>query len=574
MDKKYISYLKSLDYNEVGLTISNVLRGKAPGIIGGTIAVAYVFYLAKSKGYTELLDPKTFIKEEIDDEEISMFLRDSIAFGWEEISSLFNLYDEDTLKAYIIFGNVLDGKFGIEYSTPESICKLAYQILQIKTNDLVGDFGTGQGTFIINAWYESPEAKYYGNEINTGYKAIAYIKAKLMGDNVKIVQEDMFSSDLKGNHFDKIFSHYPFGMRLKDLYGGLEYLKRVKGCFPDMTNATSSDWVYNLLLVGSLNKGGKAVGIMTSGSTWNSIDKPIREYFIRKGLIESVIALPEKIFDYTSISTVMVVFSFGNKSIRLIDARDMCLKGRRQNTIEPDDIDLIIDCLSKDTKRSKDFTFEDFIKNDFVINPIRYFKEDISIINGVPFETVIKSITRGAPYTANQLDEIVSKEPTLMQYLMLSNIKDGVIDEELPYLTRIDHKYEKYCLKDNCLLLSKNGYPFKVAVAHVEPNKKILANGNLYIIELDESKANPYYIKAFFESEQGIASLNSIAVGAKIPNIAVEQLKKLKIPMMDMEQQKEIANQYIATLDEIAVLKLKMAKAMGSLKSIFRVEEK
>ena len=56
------------------------------------------------------------------------------------------------------------------------------------------------------------------------------------------------------------------------------------------------------------------------------------------------------------------------------------------------------------------------------------------------------------------------------------------------------------------------------------------------IIELDESRANPYYIKAFFDSEQGIAALKSITVGATIPNIGVDKLKNVMIPLPSMEK--------------------------------------
>ena len=63
------------------------------------------------------------------------------------------------------------------------------------------------------------------------------------------------------------------------------------------------------------------------------------------------------------------------------------------------------------------------------------------------FETVIKNITRGAQIKASVLDEIVSDEPTNMQYLMLANLQDGIISDELPYLKGIDSKYEKYCNK-------------------------------------------------------------------------------------------------------------------------------
>ena len=69
-----------------------------------------------------------------------------------------------------------------------------------------------------------------------------------------------------------------------------------------------------------------------------------------------------------------------------------------------------------------------------------------------------------------------------MQYLMLSNIQNGLIDSSLPYITRIDEKNEKYCLTNRCLILSNNGYPYKIAVADVKEGLKILANGNLYIM--------------------------------------------------------------------------------------------
>ena len=152
---------------------------------------------------------------------------------------------------------------------------------------------------------------------------------------------------------------------------------------------------------------------------------------------------------------------------------------------------------------------------------------------------------------------------------MLGNIHDGIIDEELPYLSVIEKNLERYCLKRNNLILSKNGYPFKLAIANPKEGQLILANGNLFIIEIDEEKANPYYLKAFFESEQGVAALKSIVVGATIPNIGVESLKSLLIPIPSLEEQYRIAEKYQATQDEIKVLKLRLAKAVDRLYHIF-----
>ena len=164
---------------------------------------------------------------------------------------------------------------------------------------------------------------------------------------------------------------------------------------------------------------------------------------------------------------------------------------------------------------------------------------------------------------------MVSDSVTNMQYLMLANIQNGIIDDKLPYLSYIDPKYDRYCLKNNTLILSKNGFPYKVAVASVSEGQRILANGNLYIIELDEDKANPYYIKAFFDSEQGHAVLKSITVGAAMPNIGVDKLKKVEIPLPSMDEQSRIAQRYQAALDEIATIKLQLEKAVSKLHHIF-----
>lgn len=566
--------LENMDVTKVGWEIGNQLRAClcAPDIVCGIFAVAYVFYSAKKKGLSELDDPKKFIETEIEDKKIFFFINNALAFGWDMMSPLYERFTADELKAYMLFNEGLVGKYGMDYPTPKGLRKLSTRLLDIQTGDTVGDFGTGTGSFIVDAFIEHPDANFYGNEINLAYESIAYIRGKILGENISIAREDMFEVDLKNKGFDKIFSNYPFGMRLRDLGEGLDYLNRIKKRYPDMTKATSSDWVFNSLLVGALNPGGKAVGIMTNGSSWNTIDKHLREYFIRKGLIECIIALPEKLFSYTAISTTLVVFSEGNKTVRMIDAQMLCNRGRRQNTIEDSHIEEIIKSLKNDTQYSRDVTLEEFIKDDFVLSPIRYIEGEIKVENGVPFDTIINRITRGAPSTAAQLDNLLSKEPTNIQYVMLSNIKGGTIDQNLPYLTTLEPKYEKYCINNNNLLLSKNGYPFKVAVVNVEPGQKIMASGNLYIIELDEDKVNPYYIKAYLESEKGIAALKSIAVGAVIPNISVDQLRKMMIPLISIEEQNKIAEKYLTLLDEIAMLNMKIDKAMSTMKSIFDIE--
>lgn len=335
-----------------------------------------------------------------------------------------------------------------------------------------------------------------------------------------------------------------------------------------MSKATSSDWLYNMLMIDTLSATGKAIGIMTNGGTWNMIDAPIRKYFVENGLIECVIALPARLFNTTNIATTMIVFSHGNKVVRLVNASEQFTAGRRVNELSEANVKVILQACTEDSDISMQVSLDDLRDNDYVLSTSRYTHGAETIEDGAPFETVIKRITRGAPLNASQLDAISSAAPTDMQYLMLSNIQNGLIDTNLPYLSVIDKKNEKYCLSNHCLILSKNGYPYKIAVAEVREGQKIMANGNLYIIELDEEKANPYYLAAFFGSEQGTAALKSITVGATIPNIGVDQLKKLIIPLPGIDRQNEIADRYQAVKDEITLLQLKLEKAKNRMMHI------
>jgi len=140
---------------------------------------------------------------------------------------------------------------------------------------------------------------------------------------------------------------------------------------------------------------------------------------------------------------------------------------------------------------------------------------------------------------------------------MLGNINDGVIDSRLPCLTHIDEKYKKYCIKDGNLIISKNS-PFKVALASVDEDEHILAAGNLYFIELDETRVNPVFVSVFMQSEAGMAQLHRFAKGGILKSISIQDLKKIEIPNIPREQQDRIAEEYLQLKDQLNVLQRQM----------------
>ena len=527
--------------------------------------MAYLAYLVADNGIENTEELIEYVKNELPIEQ-SLFVREAIGDAWSVAIDLGCSYTTETLVATLLWMPTSNGRYGAEMETPESIAKLATKVLNIK-NDNVADFCSGTGNFLMEAIGCDAGSKYYGVEINTQCKEISVIRLQLISEHVSIEQGTVFDMD-DSKKFDKIFCDYPWSMKVWNL--AKEKMQEFEAIIPEIKKVANADWLFILNALQHLEDDGKAVVVTTNGTTWNGgISKTIREKFVKQGWIEAVISLPGNLYTSTGIPTSLLVLSKGNKTIRMVDESSMATVGRRQNVLSDDALVKIVDMLTNDTDNAKSVTIEEIKNQDYAINPSRFLEVEHEVKDGVPFEDLIVNVTRGAQVKANELDEMVSEEPTEYQYLMLANIQDGIISDELPFLKSMDKKMEKYCIKNNSLVISKNGAPVKVAVASVTEGRKILANGNLYVIELDENKINPYFVKAYLESENGAIALSRVTVGAVMPNIPVDGLKKIMIPCPNKEEQDKVAEKYLAKMDEVRVLKYKLAKATAELKSIY-----
>ena len=549
---------KSGNHFESDMNAAMYLISKA-GTYNDPISVTLEDVLSHDNENTNIAD---YIRENFSEERWNGILRSALSYGGFDYYRFLD-FNEDSDR--------------MREATPESICRLAAEIMDVKDGERIADICCGYGTFLYTVAEKRKDVDLYGYEMNTNNKAITDIKCALKKIDATIIQGDIFSlidkpEVVKKESFDKVFSNYPFGMRLKHNKVFEKYVENLEKRIPRISRATSADWVFNSVLIDVIKPEGKALAITTAGSMFNTIDKPARKYFVENGFVEAIIALPAYMFPYTAIPTRLIVLSHGNKEIKFIDATEIYQSGRRLNSFSDEDIKNIVEAYREPNEFCKKISIEQVRENDYVLEPSRFLARIKEYENGVVFSEVIKSISRGAALRAKELDDLSSEAPTPYQYLWLKNINDGIIDDELPYMTDIEEKLNKYCLKDKDLILSKNGSPYKVAVAQIKDGQKILASGNLYIIELDREKANPYYIKAFFESEEGNALLESISVGATIPNIGVESLKKIKIPLPSVEEQEKIARRYQAALDEISILRMKMERVKTKLRHIIDEE--
>ena len=504
---------------------------------------------------------------------------------WQELSTLISKYSCKILclAAYLAID---DSMIIYSHTTPKSIIDLAKAVLKIDTDDTVADICCGVGGFISSVAVDNPGILIAGYDVDAESVIISSIRADLLGTDIDIQLRNSFELMLSGKtKYKKIFANYPFRLGIQNIGDGRTLKESLKEKYTWIRNNTSSDWLFNALVCELLEEGGMAVAIMTKGALLNRADEAAREYFVSNRLIHSIVLLPEKMLGGMSIPAAMIVFSkkHDHANIRMVDASSRFQAGRRINEFSATDIESILEDVFPHTPGFPDrISFDDtWMQRSrpaepsmiaglrWMLSPDRYMGDSrFATTFEVPFYTIIKKITRGAPLTAKELDEISSSEPTDIQYLTNSNIQDGVIASGMPYLKTIKPEYRRYCLKNNCFIVTKNS-PFKFAVVKVEEGKTILANGNLYIIELDEEQINPYYLQAYFNDSLGLQSLQNITSGTTLQSLSVDNIKNLEIDVPPLENQQEIADAYKAKLDEIALLKLRLEKARGELNSVY-----
>lgn len=555
--------------NELAWELADRFRGKTMDQFSSVIAVYLVLRAKKREVEYEQFDIR-FETMVIGDELIKNFIERHAHVITDEIIYIVFNYDIEVLTTYL--QNIANGMFlrNAEANvTPESIVRLAIKVLNIVPGNSVCDMCSGMGAFLVHAAKLYPEAKFFGNEIMEDNIAISRICADALDLHISISMSNVLKEDQKERKYDKIFSNFPMGTTIRDIFDQ-ETLFKLSLKYLKLNKSISADWLFNNKICERLEENGTGVAISSLGSLVNTTDKYMREEIINKNMICAVVKLPAKLFPYTSMQCAMVIFG-KNKSekITFVDASKEFKAGRRQNYLSEKNIECIADAISEESNISRSVGYDDIAKKDYLLDPSRYFVKEEFIKNGKALSDIATSITRGAPCTAAELDDITSLVPTNNQYLMLANIKGGIIDAQLPYLKEIPAKYKKYCIKPGDILLSKNGYPFKVAVAEPPFGREVLANGNLYIISLNENLVDPYYVKAFLESEQGSTQLKNIAVGTAMPNIGIAQLGTIMIPVPPMSEQKQLVEKYKAVLDKISNLRSQISEAENDLKKFF-----
>ena len=290
-------------------------------------------------------------------------------------------------------------------------------------------------------------------------------------------------------------------------------------------------------------------------------------------------------------SLALIVFSKGNKKIRFVDASNFGktkkIKEKKITILRDSDVDEIINLLNNDTnsKVATSKEIKDFSENyynlgvDINIDPSS-IDPSKKTIRGIPLKKLIKNIMRGSQISSEELEDYRATEKTSNIYLSISDINDGLIDFKNieTYLKNIPENQEKFLVKNEYILLSKYSKSPKLAIVKNLGEEKVIASGNLIIIEVDEKEIEPYYLAALFSSKKGIKILKeAYSTKAKAKDkdeenatLSIKKLKELRIPIPSQEICIEIACEYERILNRINEKKLELKELIDSKEEILK----
>lgn len=465
------------------------------------------------------------------------------------------------VSAYRNRDNEIHGSY-----TSENIEKLATAIFAPSESTTVMDIGCGQGVFLTETAIREKSTELHGIELCKDDSIVARMKMLLLGQDMNLIRcEDVFDIDFRNPElpqYNAVFCHMPPKQMLESdqlLSCGLFDEKTAK-----RVSVRSSEWAYIRAMRKMMKKGGKGIAFIRANLLYLESEKEFRKELLESGMLEGVVLLPEGLLLNTGLQIAMLVLSDNNDRVKMVNATSYYEKIKYRNVLTDTERDRILDLyfngganLEDENRPSDDYievaprTIAD---NTYSFDPMRYvLDEKVSFTNARKLSEGTRDIFRGAQITSEkqkEMSNLCGKAPNA--YLLnLANISNGYMDEALVevHIDKIE-KYKKYMLQDGDVIISARGTKISTAVAKNIKDRNIIATVNLIVVRCNDT-LEPYYLKAFFDSDDGNLCLRVAQTGSTIFAINPKQLCELQYDAIDMEKQKRIAVKEESLINEL-----------------------
>jgi type I restriction enzyme M protein len=290
---------------------------------------------------------------------------------------------------------------------------------------------------------------YFGQTLNKKALSIAELRLLAYGINQEFQLESTnpieFLTELgKDKSYDFIISNPPFRVKLNKLksrHSGSGQ-KMLEGFLLEQSAKILSEQGVAVVAVSG--------GFLSSGG----VEQKLRQQLIESDLVETVVALPVKLFEATGIPIYLVVLNknkANRNKVRFIDASEFLIeKTKRLNHI---DIAKVLPLIKQD-ENSKSVHFSDtseIKKNDFNLTPKRYIPLEFESSTSKDENTWLalnKVLERISPYRIKEVEK--------GRFIRISNLSSSIKDSQTSFdeIEETELPKSVSLLPNQCLILA------------------------------------------------------------------------------------------------------------------------
>ncbi|GEM_PF-4344541 len=312
------------------------------------------------------------------------------------------------------------------FETPSAVCTLIANIVQTQPKHIIYDPSAGSGQLLLacaSTRSVTNEVLVSGYEINSTAWALAKVNLIVHG----YPSREVLLGNSLVNHFhghrspiteaDIVVSNPPWGLnttRVSD-----ENLQSEFG-IPPKNNA---DYAFILHMISRLRKSsGRMAVIVSSGALFRQgAEALIRKNLCENKLVDAVIALPERLFQRTSVAVSILLINYKeveDRSVLFIDARGMAQASKRGNYLTADTVDKITNIYFDRTEEegiSRNVGIDELSENDFSLHVPRYVHPVVLCDKTTLADVIFKRRKLEKDLTA--LDEKIESELKMLNLL-------------------------------------------------------------------------------------------------------------------------------------------------------------
>lgn len=345
-------------------------------------------------------------------------------------------------------------------------------------------------------------------------------------ENVRILNQSIYQELLSDERFDFIYSLPNFGGKVESINNKFMSL--------------SPDIVATQNLLRHLSEQGVLVTVLPAKIAFaRGSEAKLRQHIMTFYQLEGIYGLPEGTFKpYTAVKTYLLKISAEKKKNVSVGylGYDNGLYINKEKVIS-----------NEDFAAHEDWRIELMLADDDE-NISRYKSSNLAKVK----LHEVAEVFRGKSILKKDV------KPGKIMVLNISNITDAGIDySNMDNVDEEERKIKRYELIDGDMVLSCRGSAIKAGVFQKQKNI-VIASANVMVIRPDKQRVLSDYLKIFFESPVGMALIKSFQRGTTIVNINHTDIMEMEIPLLSIEEQKELVEKYER---EVAAYRETVAKA-------------